>query len=201
MKMNKVKKALIGTSLAGSLVVGAGYGTYSWFTAQMTASGMVQNGTFEINNGQSEQQLTFSPDKLAPSQISEMSPILIKNTGDYDMFIRGKVNFMIDNAPTEVSIKKLLSNYEVQPTILYNGETISDLDWIDLDDLQTTLDNLLPGQGEDDSDRFKANDKIEIDLKLRLKDSADNNLQGVALKVSFKVQAKQTDPNAEFSKK
>jgi hypothetical protein len=32
--MKKVKKALIATSLAGALVASAGFGTYSWFTAE-----------------------------------------------------------------------------------------------------------------------------------------------------------------------
>ncbi|MFF2876376.1 hypothetical protein ACFVR2_08650 [Gottfriedia sp. NPDC057991] len=203
--MNMLKKGLIGTALAGSLVVSAGYGTYSWFTAQVEASGTIQNSTLELNNGQTEAAIKFSPEKLAPSRITTIAPIIIENTGEEPMFVRGKVNFTLENNPNNIKPNKFLRAYEVQPTVLYNGQEIADLGWLDIADLQPLLDKWLPskdgsGSTPNDPGQFNAGDKIQIKLQLRLKENAGNEFQGASLKVDFAFEGKQIDENAAFAK-
>ncbi|MBO9128496.1 hypothetical protein [Bacillus sp. 165] len=200
--MKNVKKALLGTALAGALVVGGGYGTYSWFTAQVTASGEVQNTTLELNNGVVEAGSLFPEGKkLAPSRETGEKTITIVNTGEENMFVRGKIDFMVekDNEPA----KNLLKGYRVQPVLKYNGEVIADLGWVEIKDLQPLLDQWLPGKdgtgnNPADSGQFAAGDKFEIVLNVMLEKNAGNEYQGATLKGNFEFQGKQIDENAKF---
>jgi spore coat-associated protein N len=85
--MKNVKKALIATSLAGALVVSAGYGTYSWFTAEKSATGQITNGTLTL--GDASGQL-FSHAKFAPSQLLIGNYTSFQNTGDLAQIFKVK---------------------------------------------------------------------------------------------------------------
>jgi spore coat-associated protein N len=89
--MKNIKKVLIGTALAGSLVVGAGYGTYSWFTAETSAMGTIDNGTFTLG----EMGTLFTNQKIAPSQIGESELETIDNTGSLDQILKATYNHTI----------------------------------------------------------------------------------------------------------
>ncbi|KMJ58921.1 hypothetical protein AB685_07545 [Bacillus sp. LL01] len=65
--INKVKKAVMGTALAGVLVAGAGFGTYSWFTDSTEAQGQVKNAIVEIAGG-GQTTFDYSSGYLAPSR-------------------------------------------------------------------------------------------------------------------------------------
>jgi spore coat-associated protein N len=75
--MRNIKKVLIGTALAGSLVVGAGYGTYSWFTAETSSTGTIVNGTLSLGHLSD----LFTNQTLAPSQIVESNLLTIDHNG------------------------------------------------------------------------------------------------------------------------
>jgi spore coat-associated protein N len=77
--MNKAKKALIATSLAGALVVSAGYGTYSWFTAEKSATGTITNGTLTLGDASGH---LFDHAKFAPSQLLMANWTSFENTGN-----------------------------------------------------------------------------------------------------------------------
>ncbi|MGG1678222.1 hypothetical protein ACIFOT_21150 [Neobacillus sp. NRS-1170] len=83
--MNNVKKALIATSLAGALVVSAGYGTYSWFTAEKSVTSQIKNGTFTLGEASSP---LYNHEKFAPSQLLMSNWISFQNTGDLDQFYK-----------------------------------------------------------------------------------------------------------------
>ncbi|MGW8786569.1 hypothetical protein [Heyndrickxia sporothermodurans] len=67
--MKKMKKALLGTTLVGALVVSAGFGTYSWFTSETNASGQIANGSLQLNNGQNITEKIIDGVDFAPSQL------------------------------------------------------------------------------------------------------------------------------------
>jgi spore coat-associated protein N len=83
--MNKAKKALLATSLAGALVVSAGYGTYSWFTAEKATSGTITNGTLTLSDWDGN---LFNQAKFAPSQLLIGNWVSITNTGNLDQIIK-----------------------------------------------------------------------------------------------------------------
>ena len=86
--MNKVKKALIGTALVGSLVVGAGFGTYSWFTSNATVSGSVDNAVIKISP--ETETLNFKVidnEKLAPSRTAFSKYVNLKNHSSEDTWL------------------------------------------------------------------------------------------------------------------
>ncbi|WP_053361523.1 hypothetical protein [Bacillus sp. FJAT-27251] len=82
--MKNVKKALLGTAIAGTLVVGAGFGTYSWFTSEQSVQGSVQNAVIDISaaeniNGNGTANLLNLTGKFAPSRSVYSDPIAFKN--------------------------------------------------------------------------------------------------------------------------
>jgi spore coat-associated protein N len=83
--MNKAKKALIATSLAGALVASAGFGTYSWFTAEKATSGTITNGTLTLSDWDGR---LFDQAKFAPSQLKMGNWVSITNTGNLDQVIK-----------------------------------------------------------------------------------------------------------------
>ncbi|MBE4907937.1 hypothetical protein IMZ08_07715 [Bacillus luteolus] len=82
--MKNVKKALIGTALTGALVVGAGFGTYSWFTSEQVLSGSIENAIIDISaaeniNGSGTANLMNLTGKFAPSRSAYSDPVVFKN--------------------------------------------------------------------------------------------------------------------------
>jgi spore coat-associated protein N len=83
--MKKVKKALIATSLAGALVASAGFGTYSWFSAEKSATGTVTNGTLTLGDASG---LLFDHAGFAPSQLLMGNWTSFSNTGNLDQIFK-----------------------------------------------------------------------------------------------------------------
>jgi len=92
--MKNIKKALIGTALAGSLIVGAGFGTYSWFTAESHATGSIENGTLSL----SEMGPLFAQTQFAPSQVIFSEAQTIENTGSLPQVLKATYKHNIDKA-------------------------------------------------------------------------------------------------------
>jgi spore coat-associated protein N len=103
--MNKLKKALLGTTIAGSLVIGAGIGTYSWFTAEKTATGNIVNGTF----GLGDMGTLFDQQKFAPSQLIYSDWQLVENTGNLDQLLRATYTHSVNSA--NATVKKYKVGY------------------------------------------------------------------------------------------
>lgn len=103
--MKNIKKVLIGTALAGSLVVGASYGTYSWFTAETSSTGTIENGTFALG----EMAALFQHQNFAPSQVLFSEVQTIDNTGTLDQILKATYNHSV----SPIGNKAIISKYKV----------------------------------------------------------------------------------------
>jgi spore coat-associated protein N len=101
--MKVAKKALLGTALAGAMVVSAGFGTYSWFTDVKTANGTIDNGSLTLGM---DTEL-FAHEYFAPSQMLISDWKLIENTGSLDQILRASYTHSVDKA----SVKKYKVGY------------------------------------------------------------------------------------------
>ena len=224
--MKKLKKTFLGTALVGALIIGGGFGTYSWFTAESTAAGTLVNGSLSLG----EMEQLFDHQQFAPSQLLYSEWQTINNTGDLDQILRATYTHDINK--DDVNIDK----YKVGYTALkYKEKPDEDV----LNDQKYELEKLLDGTtnpinpmsvdsadvevvtglllGEDentvsddkssktitlgDDDEFwtlDSDEYIEIVFGVKLTEDAGNNYQGVQYDAEFKVEAKQTDDGAEY---
>jgi spore coat-associated protein N len=183
-KMNKMKKALLGTALAGTLVVGAGYGTYSWFTAESTVSGDIQNYTLSLSP--SSVHLFDANEKLAPSRtISD--EFTITNSGELDQFLRGQFSLNADKAVDP-------SKYEVKVTAWHGEDKVGSIAGTGAEALK--FDNMW--YDARDHFTFGSGDKLKIKVDVTLKESAGNEYQGVTVGGEATIQGSQTDTGAAF---
>lgn len=121
--MKNVKKALLATSLAGALVVSAGYGTYSWFTSSTQAVGTIENGTLSVNNGESISTPLFSGESFAPSQVVLGNFVTLENTGSLDQQLKVTYTGSVDKASAKpYKIYYLAYKYKEKPS----GDVIKD---------------------------------------------------------------------------
>jgi len=203
-KINNVKKVALGIALSGALIAGAGYGTYSWYTSEVKATGSVQNTTFELNGGGKSTSGNLFEGTLAPSRTTEEKSFTVTNTGQESMYLRTKFDFDVQGGSADKST--LLSGYEVKPTLVYKGKALttpSSLDsdgdgWVKASELQSVLNAWIPSAEGEKSEQFASGDKLEIKLQLKLSDTADNKWQGATFSGDLKVQGKQVDEGAQF---
>ena len=114
--MKKIQKALLATSMAGALVVSAGYGTYSWFTSSTKADGAINNGTLSVNNGQAITTPLFAGEKFAPSQVVYGDFVTLDNTGDLDQILKVNYSSSVDKASADpYKIYYMAFKYTVKP--------------------------------------------------------------------------------------
>jgi spore coat-associated protein N len=115
--MKNVKKALLATSLAGALVVSAGYGTYSWFTSSTQAVGAIDNGTLSVNNGEAISTELFSGESFAPSQYVLGNFVTLDNTGSMDQQLKVTYTGSVDKASADpYKIYYLAYKYKEKPS-------------------------------------------------------------------------------------
>ncbi len=186
--MNKMKKALLGTALAGTLVVGAGYGTYSWFTAESTVSGDIQNYTLSLSP--SSVHLFDANEKLAPSRtISD--EFTITNSGELDQFLRGKFSLTSDKAVDS-------SKYKVKVTAWYNDIPLGSIGGTGAQALDLANGWLPNEDGTRGLPAFKEGDKLKFKVDVTLDELAGNDYQGVNVSGTATIQGSQTDTDAAF---
>lgn len=114
--MKTVKKALLATTLAGALVVSAGYGTYSWFTSSTSATGTIENGTLSVNNGEAITTPLFGAAKFAPSQVEQGEFVTLENTGNMDQQLKVTYTASVDKAPADpYKVYYLAFKYKEKP--------------------------------------------------------------------------------------
>ncbi|WP_201714392.1 hypothetical protein [Rossellomorea arthrocnemi] len=114
--MKSVKKALLATSLAGALVVSAGYGTYSWFTSSTSATGTIDTGNLSVNNGETITTPLFTGAKFAPSQVVYGDLITLENTGDLKQNLKLTYTGSVDKASADpYKIYYMAFKYKAKP--------------------------------------------------------------------------------------
>ncbi|MQR94610.1 TasA family protein [Fictibacillus phosphorivorans] len=226
--MKKAKKALLGTALAGALVVSAGLGTYSWFTDVKTANSEIDNGTLTLGM---DTQL-FTHEKFAPSQVLVSDFKKIENTGSLDQILRASYTHSVDKAsakkykvaylaikyaerPDETVLKGMATEYEkgfkkgVDNPVMPSGKSkqavgyeveggVVSADEASAMKMQAANQEKTFKFGKDGFWKLKDNQSIEIMFFVKLLDSAGNEYQGAQYNGEFKVEAKQTDEGADF---
>ncbi|MDY0410194.1 hypothetical protein ACFFIS_15395 [Virgibacillus soli] len=224
--MKKTKRFLLGTTLAGVLIATAGMGTHSWFTAETNASGSLESGVLEINNGQDIEEPLFAETKFAPSQLQYGNWVSISNTGDLDAHLKAVYTHSVDNASLEgYSVGYMAMKYTVKPgqdvyedskialDNLFNGTTnersVAKLSNVSgdvevygevLSEDAVTSGEILLGEGSEDSFwQLDEGQYIDLMVGIKLEDSAGNEYQGVKYDAALKVKAKQTDNGAEYA--
>lgn len=201
--MQKMKKALLGTAIAGALVVGAGAGTYSWFNASYTASGAITNHTLTINNSTTAtQNLVFGEKMLAPGRdVSDQ--LKFENTGSMDQILRLGLNFTLKNEAGQVIQIPDKSKFIVTATIHFTrGSHTYNLGPVSGD--AQTIDTYLhgntwfPDSSGAENAVFKPGDKVVVDLNVKLDENAGNEYQGKTLFGVAELDARQTDSESQF---
>lgn len=118
MKLVNVKKALLGTALAGTIAVATSYGTYSWFTSETTAKGEITNASVQLNNGEDINKKIVAAKNFAPSQLVFGDWMTIDNTGTADTFLQAKLNQSLDKnlSLNAYKVGYIALKYKVKPT-------------------------------------------------------------------------------------
>jgi spore coat-associated protein N len=202
--MNKMKKALLGTALAGTIVVGAGFGTYSWFNAEVLTSGEVTNYTLKLN-GDTQDTITLNPTakKLAPGRsISET--FNIKNDGELDQIVRGGLNFTLYDGEVVSGVNKNMYDVSVVITWTDKNGDLKGSRTITTNaaaaDAAFAGDTWFPSEsGSSNPDHyFMSGDNLKFDVTYGLNSAAGNVYQGLTLEGEFEFDGKQTDTGSEF---
>lgn len=200
--MKKIKKALIGTALAGTLVVGAGAGTYSWFNAEANASGDIANHTFELNNGNAEKTLFTKNQKLAPGSGEVSDTFTIKNTGSMEQILRAGLDLQIrDQEGNVLDLDK--SYYSINTEFNYKGaDGTTHTYTIEKDasviDEYFAGDKWFPDASGYEGQTFHPGDELSATFTVKLKTGADNEFQGKVLWGEIEVDARQNVENSSF---
>ncbi|MDR7073339.1 TasA family protein [Fictibacillus barbaricus] len=226
--MNKAKKALLGTALAGAMVVSAGFGTYSWFTDVKEANGTIQNGTLTVGMDSN----LFAHQNFAPSQMLISNWKTIQNTGSLDQQLRATYTHSIDkeagigkykvgymaikysvkpDAGTEAAFKeKFQRGFDkgITNPVMDQGlvaakskyEVVSGT--ISAEEAQGLAKAASMSKtlnfGKGKFWQLNEGENIDILFAVKLLDTAGNEYQGANYSATFKVEAKQTDNGAEF---
>ena len=225
--MKKTKKLLLGTALAGTLIVSAGFGTYSWFTSETNAQGSMENGVLAINDGVNIETPIFEGTKFAPSQLQYGEWLSLSNTGDLETYLKATYKHSVDKASLEgYEIGYMAMKYTVAPGTevyedskieldnLFNGTTnerplsiSSQSDGVEihgniLSQAEVNSGEIIFGEGEEDSFwQLDEGQYIDIMIAIKLDESAGNEYQGATYNASFNVVAKQTDEGAQYENK
>lgn len=198
------KKSLAALAIAGAMVfgVGAGYGTYAYFTSNATsANNVISTGTVEMNvadgtDGEIIQGFTIAG--ITPGYVSPPQVVTVTNNGSLEMKCRLRIsdktdgdNILYDgimtnpdNTTTDVGnqlqVQILLETDQVDET---SGEKIytSVQDW-------TYIDELLDVQ----LNTFNSSQSKTYKIKYRLPVEAGNEYQGKTGTFTFNFDATQT---------
>jgi len=199
--MNKMKKALLGTALAGAVVVGASAGTYAWFNAEYTNSGTVTNHTLEINNGYSVDETLQFDGLLAPSR-TVSTTFKIENTGSMDQILRGKFDLVLkdaDGVTTTLSKDQYSLTADVK---LYRpglGDITIPVGPATADVIDYFNNMWIPDADGLEQVYFQPGDAVKVNLHVTLNENADNKYQGAKLEGNLEIDGRQTDSGSKFN--
>lgn len=220
--MKKTKNMLLGTALAGTLMLSGGFGTYSWFTSETNSQGDMISGILEINEGDDIETPIFSGTKFTPSQLQYGEWLSLSNTGDLNAHLKATYTHSVDKA----SLKAYEVGYMAMKYTITPGQDVYDSSKIKLENLfnGTTNERAISNQvegveimgnmlsqeevdsgeivfGEGEADSFWQLDEgqyIDIMVGIKLDESAGNEYQGATYNALLNVIAKQTDDGAKY---
>lgn len=222
--MKKTKNVLLGTALAGALLVSTGFGTYSWFTSESNAQAEMKNGILQINGGGNIDTPIFTAEQFAPSQLHYGEWLSISNTGDMDAHLKATYTHSVDKASLEAyEVGFIAMKYSVKPgqdayedskiklDNLFNGTTNEVLSsgndtnaQVEMLGTLLSADQVKSGEilvGDGENEEFWKLDEgqyIDIMMGIKLDESAGNEYQGASYKAGLNVIAKQTDAGSTY---
>ncbi|KQL56651.1 MULTISPECIES: TasA family protein [Bacillaceae] len=136
MKKKALKLSLLGTAFAGALVFTAtSTGSFAWFTDSVEATGEIQGGTLELNNGQDIDGSIVQASNFAPSQLIFGDWLSVENTGTLDTHLQATYRHQVD---LEVPIDAYKVGYIALKYTVAPGRDV-------YEDAQYRLDQLFNG--------------------------------------------------------
>ncbi|WP_240373978.1 CalY family protein [Bacillus piscicola] len=203
--MKKTKKVLIATTMAGVLAVGAGFGTFSWFTAsQASSEGQVDAGTLLLNDISeysvfSHENIQPIDPTLNPEMIVEGDTINVQNTGSLDMVPRLRLDVEVRDADWNLA-PQLTDEYMVTMNFKRN-----DMNWEESITKPVSAflsrDFIDPAWFPSDDGfihELGAGDSFDVSFDVYLNKDAGNEYQGSHLTGKLIVEGKQTVDGAEY---
>jgi spore coat-associated protein N len=199
--MKNVKKVLAATALSGAVLVGAGFGTYSWFTSSSNASGTIENGTLELNENANVEGDFFDRQLFAPSNNEVSEPVTFENTGSLLMVVDlnyvdsvtaggiGNYYGWIYYGVTTPTTGFAASQTEESKVAIGNDSGSADAAFSAASAGRTTHlpeITLQPGQS------------LVVRADITLHSLAGNEYQGATYTANFEGKAKQTDAGAQY---
>lgn len=219
--ISRAKKMALGIALSGALIAGASYGTYSWYTSEVKATGEVTTKTFELTRTPyTASRQIIDVKNMAPGRSFEYPSentadegwIGIQNSGQEPMFLRGKLDISLKDrsgtAITETSeYNRKLGKYTFNISVHYQPKggkrtlvkeyTFRDLS-IDDPRLSGFLNNWQPSENGSTTP-IQPGDKVFLKVhRVMLDSSANNDWQGDSMELNYNVEAKQVEDGAKF---
>ncbi|SDI50618.1 MULTISPECIES: TasA family protein [Alteribacillus] len=202
--MKKTKKALIATTMAGVMAVGAGFGTYSWFTDTQSTDGEIEAGTLTLNDLSG--YTVFEDDNIqpidpnvTPDLITEGETIKVENTGSLEMVPRLQLDVDIKDADGNDANSTLSDEYMITMNFERN-----DMNWSET----ISADQVINNRGFVDPDWFPSDagfkyplgsgDSFDVSFDVYLNKDAENEYQGSSLTGTLTVEGGQSVDGAEF---
>ena len=220
--LTRVKKFTLGLALSGALIAGASYGTYSWYTSEVKATGEVTTKTFELTRTPyTASRKIIDVKNMAPGRSFEYPSentedegwIGIQNSGQEPMFLRGKLDISLkdkngnqidDTSEYNRKLGKYTFNISVhyQPKggkrVLVKDYALRDLS-INDSRLANFLNNWQPSENGSTTP-IQPGDKVFLKVhRVMLDPSANNDWQGDLMELNYKVEAKQVEDGAQFN--
>ncbi|SDI33726.1 camelysin. Metallo peptidase. MEROPS family M73 [Alteribacillus persepolensis] len=202
--MKKTKKALIATTLAGAVAVGAGFGTFSWFTDSQSTDGEITAGTLTLNDLSeytvfSEGNMQPIDPEITPDLITEGENITVENTGSLEMVPRLQLDVEIKDDKGNDASETLSDEYMIKMTFDRN-----DMNWSE----EISADKVIDNRGFVDPDWFPSDagfkyplgpdESFDVQFDVYLNKDAGNEYQGSSLTGTLNVEGGQSVDGAEF---
>ncbi|SFQ02861.1 hypothetical protein [Salibacterium halotolerans] len=205
--MNKTKKALIATSLAGVMAAGAGFGTFSWFTeSQETGSSEVQAGTLSLTDiteervfsteGQLLQPVTVGTAENNPGEyMAEGNAITFENDGNLALDPRLMLDVEtngIDGA--DGNDYKIRMNLERTGSVDWSGQS----EWKNANEIDAPINEWFRSEENGFQEDMQPGDAVTVSFDVYLDQEAGNAYQDSSVTGTLRVDGKQTVENAEY---
>lgn len=184
------KKAILSLVLIGILAFGAGLGTFAWFTAEVSSvENTFATGKFELN-GSEPLEIALNVNNAQPGVEEDLNTIEIENTGDYNMFIQGDLDFTFEGGSSELTKSRIEETLLVYPLINNNNYNLG---WITLKEFKRIISSKEL--------QLNSNQILTFGGKVKLDgETADNDFQSLTLTINGTVYGRQTTDGAQYKK-
>ncbi len=186
------KKLLLSLLLIGVLAIGAGLGTYAWFTAEAKSEDNVfEVGTFKLES----QGKVFELKNAEPGGEISTKKLTVKNTGSLPMILKAELTPTFYQASKKATLN-FGDYFEIKATISYTDgikeKPLYISEWMSVKDFADFVSK------EWNQFTFEPKHELKVDFKLRLNEDAGNEYQGGSVEAALIIQARQAIEGAQF---